>query len=39
MKDVQPVSRKDVPIDANEVNGHVIYRVKQNDDDSLKLKA
>lgn len=39
LKTVKPIFRFDVPLYANVVNHHVLYKVKQNDDGSLKLKA
>lgn len=36
---VKIVPHSDVPSDANIVNSHVLYKVKNNDDGSLKLKA
>ena len=39
LKTVQPIPRSAVPEDANVIGSHTIYKVKANDDKSLKLKA
>lgn len=39
LKNVKVIFRADLPSDANVVNSHVLYKVKHNDDGSLKLKA
>jgi len=39
IKTIKIIPRDDVPADANMVNSHVLYKVKQNEDGSLKLKA
>lgn len=38
-KTVKPVHISEIPPDANIISSHVIYKVKMNDDKSLKLKA
>lgn len=38
-KNVEPVCRSDLPTDASVVDRHVLYKVKQNEDRSLKFKA
>lgn len=39
IKSVKVVARTDVPSNENVVSSHVRYKVKQNDDGTLKLKA
>lgn len=39
LKNVQIINRQDVPRDANIISSHTIYKIKLNDDSSLKLKA
>jgi len=39
IKTVEIVARDDVPDHANVINSHVLYKLKQNDDGTLKLKA
>ena len=39
LKTVSVVPRSEVPSDANVINSHVLYKLKDNDDGSLKLKA
>ena len=39
VKGVEVVAIDEVPDGANIINSHVLYKVKQNDDGSLKLKA
>lgn len=39
LKTVRPVSKCKIPPASNIINSHVLYKVKQNDDGTLKLKA
>lgn len=39
LKTVRPVLKSKVPPSSNIINSHVLYKIKQNDDGSLKLKA
>lgn len=39
LRTVKQVAKKDVPAGANIISSHTIYKVKQYDDSSLKLKA
>lgn len=39
LKTVYTVPNSEVPLDANVINSHVLYKIKQDYDSSLKLKA
>ena len=39
LKTVRPVTHDNVPKGSNVISSHTLYKVKQNDDGSLKLKA